>query len=424
MERIDLLIKNAAQLVTCAAPDGPKRGTALGEVEIIEDGAVGVVDGRIHALGPTSDLTARYTAAETIDAAGHAVVPGFVDAHTHLIFGGDRVAEFEMRLAGASYMEIMAAGGGIRSTVAQTRAATEVDLFAAAAARLREMLALGTTTVEVKSGYGLETETELKILRVCERLQREAASDLIPTFLGAHTLPPEFADDAAGYMMLLEQEILPAAAAWYSTSAFAYSGIPFFIDVFCEDHAFDVQQSAQILDAGRAYGLRGKIHVDQFNRLGGVPMAVQAGVTSVDHLEATTEPDISLLAASAAVSVLLPAVNFNLGLTTFAPARELIDRGAAVALATDLNPGSAPCFSLPFVMALACRYMGMTPAEALHAVTINAAHAVGMAEWVGSLEVGKQADLLILQDADYRHLTYFFGHNPVNKVIKCGKIVS
>ena len=253
-QTVELLIHNIAQLVTCAASD-PKRGAAMQELGIIEDSAVAVADGTIVAVGESRQVMADYAAAQTIDARGRAVVPGFVDPHTHVVFGGDRVHEFELRIRGASYMEIMAAGGGIVSTVEQTRAASEDELFDSARQRLDTMLALGTTTVEIKTGYGLDTATELKMLRVIERLERAHACTLVPTFLGAHTLPPEYKDDAAGYVDLVVEEMMPTVADWYAASHFGARGTPFFIDVFCEEHAFDVAQSRRILAAGQAHGL-------------------------------------------------------------------------------------------------------------------------------------------------------------------------
>lgn len=421
-EAVDLLIINAAQIATCAA-DGPKRGAALQDPGLLHDGAIAVQAGRITAVGQTADIRARYTGRRMIDAAGRAVCPGFVDPHTHLVYGGDRVHEFEMRIAGATYLEIMAAGGGILSTMRHTREASSDELLASASRRLNEMLALGSTTVEIKTGYGLSTAAELKMLQVIAALDQSHPCDIVPTFLGAHTVPPEYADDAVGYVDLVVEEMIPAAAAWYRESHFARKGTPFFIDVFNEAHAFDLAQSRRILQAGQEAGLRIKIHADQFNNLGGVPLAVTLGAASVDHLDVSSQADMQIVAASDTVATPLPAVNFNLALDHYADARGFIDAGAVLALATDINPGSAPCLSMPLVMAIACRFQNMLPAEALNASTINAAYAIGLGRNVGSIEVGKQADLLILKEADYRHIAYFFGHNPVQTVIKAGQEV-
>ncbi len=418
---VDLLIKNITQLVTCAA-DGPKRGAAMRDVGIIVNGAVAVQDGVIVGVGEKSDF-AGCTADKTIDATGKAVVPGFIDPHTHTIFAGDRAHEFEMRIQGATYMEIMAAGGGIVSTMRHTREASEAVLTAVAHKRLDEMLALGSTTVEIKTGYGLDVATELKMLRVMEQLDATHPCDIVPTFLGAHTVPPEFIGSTEGYVQLVISEMLPEVVNWYKQSRFAANKVPLFIDVFCEDHAFDVDQSRRILQAGIEAGLQAKIHADQFNAFGGVTMAVELGAVSADHLDVTNAAEIERLAQSDTMAVPLPAVNFNLGLDVYADARRMIDAGAAVALATDLNPGSAPCPSMPLVMAIACRVQKLLPSEALNACTINAAYAVGLGKRLGSIQVGKQADLLILNEADYRHIPYFFGGSPVEMVIKKGEVI-
>ena len=421
--KIDLLIHNAAQLITCASPDGPKRGAAMRDVGLIEDGAAAIDAGRIVAVGTTTDLVSRYQARQMIDAGGRVVCPGFVDPHTHVVYAGERIDEFEMRIGGASYMEIMAAGGGIVSTMKMTRQATVEELAAESRPRLAAMLALGTTTVEIKTGYGLDTATEIKMLQAIEALAKEGPTDVVPTFLGAHAIPPEFKGRGGAYTDLVVEEMLPRAAAWYGDSWFARQGRPFFNDVFCEANAFDLAQSRRILEAGQRLGLRPKIHAGEFTALGGVSLAVELGATSADHLDVLTEEERQQLAGSDTVGVLLPAVNFNLGSSDFADGRGLIDAGAAVALSTDINPGSAPCPSMPLVMAIAARYQRLLPAEAMNASTINAAYAVGLGEQVGSIEAGKQADLLILEAADYRHLAYQFGDNLVGQVIKHGQVV-
>ncbi|NOZ05983.1 MAG: imidazolonepropionase, partial [Chloroflexi bacterium] len=408
--------------VTCAAPNGPKRGHALQDVGIIVDGAIAVAGGQIVAVGTTDELRAAWLAERQIDAAGKVVCPGFVDPHTHVVYAGDRVHEFEMRIQGATYLEIMAAGGGIAATTAATRAATPAQLVAETRTRLDAMFALGTTTAEVKSGYGLDTETELKILRAIAELDRTHPVDLVPTFMGAHALPPEYAGRTDDYVNLVVGEMLPAVAEWYRSSPFAARGVPLFADVFCERNAFDVAQSRRVLEAAKKLGMRTKAHVDEFTALGGVAMALDLGATSVDHLDVTGEEDVVRLAASSTIGVLIPAVNFNLGSTHFADARGLADAGAAIALTTDINPGSAPCPAMPLVMAIACRYQQLLPSEALNAGTINAAHAIGLADRLGSLEVGKQADILIVNAPDYRHIAYQFGGNLVEQVIKRGRL--
>ncbi|HEX9923918.1 MAG TPA: imidazolonepropionase [Anaerolineae bacterium] len=420
---VDLLIHNAAQLVTCSSPAGPKRGKAMADVGLIENGAVAVADGEIVATGPMADLRADYEGRTTIDAAGQVVCPGFVDPHTHVVYGGDRVAEFELRVRGATYMEIMEAGGGIVSTMKATRAATVEQLVAETRPRLDAMLALGTTTVEIKTGYGLDTGSELTMLRAIAALDAVHPAGLIPTFLGAHAIPPEYKGRTDEYVDLVIEDMLPAAAEWYAHSPFAVRHTPLFCDVFCEANVFDRAQSRRVLEAGLALGLPAKIHADEFKTLGGVALAVELGAVSVDHLDVTPEAEMKALADSDTVGVVLPAVNFNLGSTHFADARAIIDAGAALALATDINPGSAPCPSMPLVMAMACRYQRLLPAETLTASTINAAYAIGLGDRLGSIEAGKQADLLMINTSDYRHLAYQFGGNLVARVVKAGRLV-
>ena len=420
---IDLLIHSAAQLVTCASPGEPKRGAAMRELGIIPDGAVAIADSRIVAAGPSAELRASYDAAYEIDASGKVVCPGFVDPHTHVVFAGDRVAEFEQRIAGASYLEIMAAGGGIAFTTRASRAATLEQLVDQTRPRLAAMLAHGTTTAEAKSGYGLDTASELRLLEACAQLDQQQPLELVPTFMGAHALPPEYRGRADDYVDLVANEMTAAAAGWYNGSHFAARGTPLFADVFCEQNAFDVAQSRRVLEAARDAGMRLKAHVDEFSELGGLAMALDLGAVSVGHLDATGPDGIARLAGSNAVGVIIPAVNFNLASAHYANARAMIDAGAAIALTTDINPGSAPCPSMQLVLAIACRYQRLLPAEALVAATINAAHAIGLGERVGSIEPGKQADLLIVAAPDYRHLAYQFGGNQIEAVIKRGQRV-
>ena len=423
MQSVDLIVHSAAQVVTCAAPGGVKRKQALSDVSLITDGGVAVDGGVIVAVGKSADILAAYAAEEQIDATGQVICPGFVDPHTHVVYAGERIGEFEMRLQGMSYLEILRAGGGILSTMRATREATLDDLVAQSRPRLDTMLSLGTTTVEVKTGYGLDTNSELKMLAASEILHKTHPADLVPTFLGAHAVPPEFSGRTETYVDLIVEEMIPAVADWYRESVFFAEAIPFFCDVFCEAGVFDRTQSERILRAGLAHGMAVKMHADEFKSLGGVSLAVELGAISVDHLDVTSGGDIVQLAQSDVVGIVLPAVNFNLGSTHFAPAREMVDAGVAVALATDINPGSAPCPSMPLVMAIACRYQHLLPAEALNASTIQAAHAVGLSARIGSLETGKQADLLILEVNDYRYVSYEFGANVVGKVLKKGKIV-
>lgn len=427
MTRADLILHDAAQVVTCARagvpPAGPKRGSALADAGVIAHGAVAIADGQIVAVGPSEEVRATWPSHHEVDVSGRVVCPGFVDCHTHLVFAGDRVAEWEQKVAGVPYLEILAAGGGILSTMRATRATPFQHLLAEARVRLDTMLALGTTTVEIKTGYGLDLDSEMACLGVMAALARSHACDVAPTLLSAHATPPEFAGDTDGYVDLIVEQILPAVAAWYAASPFLSQGIPAACDVFCEEHAFDLAQSRRVLEAGLSHGFRPKAHVDQFHSLGGVSLAVEVGALSADHLDVTTADDRARIAASPTMAVLLPAVTFHLGAAHYAEARAFIDAGAAIALATDFNPGSAPCLSLPLVMAIACRFQRLSPAEALNACTINAAHALGLGDRLGSLEAGKQADLLILDLPDYRQLPYWLGVNPVAQVIKRGRLL-
>lgn len=423
MMEIDLLIHNAHQVVTCASPHGLKRGAAMRDVGLLEDGAIAIDHGKIFAVGKTQELTSRFNPRKILDASGKVVCPGFVDPHTHVVYAGDRVDEFELRIKGATYMEIMAAGGGIVSSARAVRAANVEQLANETRPRLDAMLRLGTTTLEVKTGYGLDEGNEMKLLAAIEALAASHVCTLVPTFLGAHAIPAEYKSDPEAYVGIVIERMLPKVAAWYQGSRFKSQGIPLFCDVFCEQNAFTLVQSRRILQAGLALGLGAKIHADEFNALGGVSLAVELGAISADHLDVTTPEERARLAASDTVGVMLPAVNFNLGSPHFADARALIDAGGALALSTDINPGSAPCPSMPLVMAISTRYQRLLPAEALNACTINAAHAIGMGKTIGSLEPGKQADLLILNTGDYRHVCYQFGMNFVETVVKGGVVL-
>ncbi len=416
----ELVIHNARQLLTIASPNGPKRGTAMNELGIIEDGAVMVRGKRIVLVGSTEEVLARVVGdAQLIDASDKVVMPGFVDPHTHLIFAGDRAAEFELRLQGATYLEIMAAGGGIMNTVRTTRSASLEDLVARSRQRLDRMLTHGTTTAEAKTGYGLDAENELKMLEAIRLLDESHPVDLIPTFLGAHAIPIEYQGRNEGYVNYIIEEMLPLL----DRKGYVAEGKPFFCDVFCEEGAFSLEQSRQILERAKEIGMRLKIHADEFTSLGGAALAAELGATSADHLACTPEEEMRLLAESDAIAVLLPGTPFGLGEDHYPSARRMIELSVPVALATDLNPGTCYCEAMPFIMALATRQMGMTPAETIVAATINAAHAIAMGHEVGSLEVGKKADLIVMDTPDYRHLTYRFGTNLVNMVIKAGRVV-
>jgi len=415
--KADLLIHSAAQLLTLPSPGGPQRGAATGDLGLIENGAIALRDGRVLMTGPSASVRARVEAAQEMDASGQVVMPGFVDPHTHVVFAGQRADEFEQRIAGATYMEIMAAGGGIMSTVRATRQATVDDLVAQTLRRLDTMLAHGTTTVEAKTGYGLNVADELKMLEAIRRLNAAHPVDLVPTFLGAHAIPTEYQHRADAFVDLVVEEMLPAVALSNEATR------PCFCDVFCEQGAFSLAQSRRILERARELGFGLKIHADEFKPLGGTALAVELGAVSADHLVCTPPQEIEALGRSATIAVALPGTPFGLGHHAYTPARAIIEAGGALALATDLNPGTCYCESMQFMIALACRTMRLTPAEAIAAATVNSAHAVGMGQVIGSLEPGAQADVLILGVPTCQHLGYRFGSNVVNKVIKRGQVV-
>lgn len=413
----DLLIINAGQLLTLAGPnEWPRTGEALREIGLVQGGAVAAADGVIVAAGPTAqvlDEVALAAGGVSVDAGGRVVLPGFVDPHTHLIFAGSRADEFVLRLRGATYQQLAAQGGGIVATMRATREASEEELVALGRRRLDRMLAHGTTTVEAKSGYGLRVEDELKILRAIHRLTAAHEVDVIPTFLGAHAVPPEHHADPDAYLTEIVDEMLPAVVE---------EDLAEFCDVFCEEGAFTPAQARAVLLAAAEAGLDPKIHADELSDLGGARLAAEVGAASADHLLRSSDEGLSAMAATGTMAVLLPGTALFLGLP-YARARRMIDLGVAVALATDFNPGTSPTYSMPMAIALGCIGMRLDPAEAIAAATINAAHAIRAAEEVGSLEPGKAADVVVLDLSDYRELPMAFGANPVHAVIKRGRVV-
>ena len=411
-----MLIHSASQLLTLAG--GPQKGHKLGDLGLIAGGAIVLQGNEITALGSTQEMLAAYPDEERLDAANCVVMPGFVDPHTHVIWSGDRAAEFEMRLEGKTYLEILAAGGGILSTVRSTRTATIDSLIKETRPRLQTMLAHGTTTAEAKTGYGLETETELRMLQALIALDDEGPLELVITFLGAHAVAPEYKDDPQAYTDLVCEKMLPEVRQWWPDDR----PLPF-VDVFCETGAFDLEQSRQILSQAKQLGFPLKIHADEFDNLGGAKLAAELGAVSADHLVATSAQDIQTLCESETVAVGLPGTPFGLAEEKYTPAREILEANGFLALATDLNPGTAWCESMQFAIALGCRYMGLTPAQAIAAATINAAAAIDRSDRIGSLEPGKQADLIVLNVPGYQHLGYRFGTNLVKQVIKRGKLV-
>src|SRR5436190_8842365 len=422
MPQADLIIHNAGQLVTCAAGGKAKRGAAMLDVGIIVDGAIAIADGKFDAVGTTNDILREFQSDEHIDAGGNVVCPGFVDPHTHIVYAGDRLNEFEMKIKGAEYLEVLAAGGGIISTVRKTRTASVEALVDSTSKRLDKMLACGTTTCEIKTGYGLDTDTELTMLKVIAELDRTHAIDIVPTFLAAHAIPPEDKDNPNAYVNLICDTMLSEAWKWFVASEF-HGKTPFFCDVFCEKGAFTLEQSRKILETAKSLGFKLKAHVDQFTNLGASRLAIEMGAMSIDHLDEISDDEVGTLAASDTIGVVIPTENFNAGKTQFADARKLIDAGCAVALSTDFNPGSAPCPSQPMAMAIACRYQKLLPAEAFNAATVNAAYAIGLGARVGSIEAGKQANVLIADTDDYRQLCYEFGGNQIKTVIANGAAV-
>ncbi len=399
----DLLVANAGSLLTLAGPARPRAGRELSELAILPDGAVAVKAGKILAVGPSAELRRTYSAKKTLDARGAVVTPGLVDPHTHLVFAGNRAAEFELRAAGKTYEEIARDGGGIQASVESLRAASKAELLKLARSRVRLMLEHGTTTVEAKSGYGLTLEDEMKSIEVA----RDAGC--VPTFLGAHETPA--GRDRAGYVREVIDAMIPRAAT-----------LAKFCDVFCEPEVFSVDDARAILEAARRAGMGLKLHAEEFRASGGAELAADLGAVSADHLMAVTDRGIRALKRAGTIAVLLPGTSVFLGGSKYAPARRLIDEGVAVALGTDFNPGSCTAFSLPLIMTLACTQLRMSTAEAWTAVTVNAAYAVGQGAKAGTLEPGKRADLVVWDATDPREIPYSFGANLARQVVRAGKI--
>ena len=399
---------HCGELVTLAGPAGPRVRDQMKELAIIPDGAMLIRDGKIEAIGSTSEIRQQVSAEhDVIDGHGRVVMPGFVDAHTHAVFAGTRVDEFEQRALGATYEQIAERGGGIRWTVGKTRAASEDELLETARRYRERFLRCGTTMLEAKSGYGLSVDDELKILRVIRRL------GYVPTFLGAHEIPNEYRGHANEYVDLVTREMLPRVAE---------EQLAEYCDVFCEPKVFDVQAARKILSAARELGFKLRAHADQLTNSGASELAAEVGAKTADHLEQTDARGIAALAGAGVQPVLLPASVYTLGAKRFAPARDMIEAGLAVVLATDFNPGSSPTPSMPFVLSLACTQMRMTPAEAITAATINAAYSLDRGGQIGSLEAGKRADFVIHDCRDYREIAYFAGIESAESVYIGGKL--
>ncbi len=398
-----LAVVNCGQLVTLAGPARPRVRDELKQLSIIQNGAMLIRDGRIEAIGEHVAVPDGY---EVVNAGGRVVLPGFVDAHTHAVFASNRVEEYELRASGATYEQIAESGGGVRSTVRKTRAASEDELFEASRRYYDWFLRNGTTTIEAKSGYGLTLEDELKMLRVIRRI------GYVPTFLGAHEVPDEYRGNRDRYVDIVIHEMLPKVA-----------GLAEYCDVFCEPQVFDVNASRRILSRARELGFKLRIHADQLTRSGAAELAAELGTATADHLEQIDDHGIEALASAGVQPVLLPASVYNLGSTRFAPVRKMIEAGLAVVLATDFNPGSSPTPSMPFVFSLASTQMRMTPAEAITAATINAAYSLDRGDEIGSLEPGKRADFVIHDCRDYREIPYFVGIESAQSVFIAGKLV-
>ncbi|MBB6632027.1 imidazolonepropionase [Clostridium algidicarnis] len=407
-----IIIKDASEIVTCSGFEA-KKGKEMQDIAVIYDGAIIIEDGIIKDIGISKEVLKDINEEEyeVISAKGRAVLPGFVDSHTHFVFGGYRAEEFSWRLKGDSYMSIMERGGGIVNSVESTRKATEEELYSLGQERLDSMLKFGITTVEGKSGYGLDIDTELKQLKVMERLNKDHTVDVVSTFLGAHATPKEYKDRTDDYVKFIINEVLPKAKDKAE-----------FCDVFCEKNVFSIEQSREILKAAKSLGMKIKLHADEIVQLGGAELAGELGATSADHLLQASDKGIKDMAKAGTVATLLPCTAFSLK-ESFARGREMIDSGCAVALATDLNPGSCFTNSIPLMFALACLQMDLSIEEAITALTINGAAALDRADKIGSLDVGKKADIIMLKYPSYKFIPYNIGMNTVDMVIKSGKVV-
>ncbi len=416
MLEADLILEHAAELATPVGP-APRRGQAFGELVRITNASVGIAGEKLLFVGPSQDLGTKVrlkSGGRRMDVSGKTLLPGFVDPHTHLPFAGSRASEFKMRLAGKTYEEIAHSGGGILSTVEAVRAADLPELGRAAWARLDRMMEWGTTTCEAKSGYGLSLESELKQLRVIRELSDSHPVEIVPTFLGAHAIPKEHRARRSEYIREVVEEMIPRVAA---------ERLAEFCDVFCESVAFTVAEAERILEAGKRHGLKPRLHADQISSGGGAELAARLGAASADHLEFISGPGIEAMARAGVTAVLVPGASFFLRSEHRPPARRLVEAGVAVALATDLNPGTCPTEAMPPILVLACLTLGMSIEEAITAATLNAAHSLGRSEVIGSLEAGKQADIQVLDIPEAAHLVYHFGVNHVESVIKKGVVV-
>lgn len=409
--QVDIILKSIGQLLTLAGPARARSGKEMSELGIVEGGAMAIKDGKILAVGTTSQICSQYTAHSEIDASGKVVMPGFVDPHTHVVFMHTREKEFEMRIQGKTYVEISLAGGGIRSSIQAVRDASEDELYSRARKRIEAMIACGTTTLESKSGYGLSTDSELKMLRVNKRLQQDLPVEIVSTFLGAHEFPVEYKDTPQAYIDILKHEMMPRVVD---------EGLAEYCDIFTEAHVYTIKQSRDVMSAARDLGFKLRFHADEIEPIGGAELAGELGAVSADHLGACSDAGIAALRDAGTIATLLPGTIFSLGMKRYARARDMIAAGLPVALATDFNPGSCNCDSMAFVLSLACVQMRMTPAEAICAATINAAYALERGDRIGSLEAGKEADFLIMDMPGYQYLPYHIGSSAIEAVYKSG----
>ncbi len=418
MKKVTLLIKNAKQLLTLSSDKkGPRRGREMDDLRLIEDGAIAVSGKKIVAVGKTKDVLTRIKTdkkTKVIKADDKVVLPGFVDCHTHPVFGATREEEFELRIKGKTYEEIARAGGGIKSSVKSLRQLSKEELIKLTLPRLDRFLSYGTTTIEAKSGYGLSLNDEIKILEVIKKLSQIHPIDLVPTFLGAHEIPDEYRERREEYIDLLVKQMIPEVAK---------RKLAYFCDVFCEKGVFSLDESRKILETAKNYGLKPKLHADQLTPFGGAELSAEVGAVSADHLEFVSDSGIDRMKKSGTIAVLLPGSVFGLGKENYPPARKMIERGLPVALATDFNPGSSFTESMPVILSLACLRMKLTPAEGITAATINSAYAIDRGDSIGSLESGKKADIVIWDVKNYKELPYHYGVNLVDKVIKNGEII-
>lgn len=414
MIQCDRIIENISENLTLQGPHRPRTGSEMRDLAILEDSAIAIINGIITDVGPTAEIRKKYHSDMITSAKGKVVMPGFVDPHTHPVFVHTRENEFEMRVLGKSYVEISRSGGGIRSSIRSVQEIDEDRLYELSLPRVKRLISQGTTTLEAKSGYGLTTESEMKMLRVIRRLSESLPVEIVPTFLGAHEFPEEYKNDHERYIRILENEMLPAVAE---------SGLAKYCDIFTEKHVYSVPESRRVLARARELGFELRMHADEIEPIGGAELAAEMNAVTADHLGAASDKGIQALKEAGVIPVLLPGTIFSLGLSSYARARDMIDAGLPVTLATDYNPGSCNCDSMQFVITLATLQMKMTVAEAITASTINGAWSLGAGDRTGSIEPGKQADLLILDMPSYRFLPYHFGSNNVQTVIKKGKII-